>query len=395
MIKKFKLKYLLVFLWVAVIIIRYELLHNILLFIISVISGRINLTRIDIRMLDYVFAFVIFFTLPILFWKQSRLKNLINKKISWHFTFLSLFLMIVLMAPLLVFTNPTMQHSIKKCKLLPPLSTVIVKSSGSEQQNANTDEYKYFERKIVNRGTGGNSEYIFTRKPEAGGRKIIFIFGTDEYARDVFSRILFGTRFAFLLGLSAVTISFFIAFILGMVAGFGGRIWDNILNRFTEIFLSFPFLFLIIVFLAFFGNSFWVVVIVLGFSGWMGLFKIIRAEILRLKSKDFILSAKMLGIPDYKILLKEILPVIFAPLTVSLVLQFGNVIMAESALSFLGFGVGEEYFSWGSMINSGQYYLSTAWWLSFFPGLFLAISLLVMNKLGNVLEKIYNPESTK
>ncbi len=392
--KKLGLAHLLLLLWIAVLIFRYELFYHISQLVLSVVSGEINILKINPRFYDYLVSFLLFFVLPVAVWKIPALKNIFQKRLTWLNAFLSLFFVIILFAPLLSTSNPDLHYNIKKCKLLPPFSEVFIESSVGENAPADSDLYNYFKSEIINRGISKGAEYYNDGNANEG-RRVIFIFGTDEYARDVYSRILYGTRFAFLLGLGSVTLSFLIAFVLGLAAGFGGKFWDNLINRFTEIFLSFPFLFLIIVFLAFFGNSFWVVVLVLGLSGWMGLFKIIRGEILRLKSKDFILSAKMLGIPEYKILLKEILPIILSPLLVNLVLQFGNVIMAESALSFLGFGAGEEYFSWGSMINSGQYYLSTAWWLSFFPSLFLAVSLLTMNRLGNTLEKVFNPESTK
>ncbi len=388
--KKIKLIHITFLFWLAILIARLDLLFNVISFMVFILGGNAEVQKIDIRFFDYVFSTVVFVLLPLALWK---LKNVLNRQVNWAGVSIVVFLFIVLFTPLISTSNPALHHDIKKCKLLPPFSEVHVqKTEMYESSSVTVDLQKYF-YEIINRGIDKKDVYL--KSNSKSHDKIFFIFGTDEYGRDVFSRIIYGTRFAFFLGLSSVIISFLLAFIFGAIAGFGGKFWDNLLNRFTEIFLSFPFLFLIIVFLAFFGNSFWVVVLVLGFSGWMGLFKIIRAEILRLKSKDFIVSAKMLGMPNHKILLKEILPIIFAPVVVSLILQFGNVIMAESALSFLGFSVGDEYFSWGAMINSGQYYLADAWWLSLFPSLSLALTLIMMNKFGNELEKTFNPGSTK
>ncbi len=389
--KKLKLIHMVILFWLLILIAKWELLYNIMNFVLYVFRGNVKIQKIDIALLDYVVATLLFFILPFVAWK---FRKKLNVRISGASFSVTMFFFFVLFAPLIATSNPAMHHDIKKCKLLAPFSSVAIEErTNIKISNASSGLHEFY-NKIINRGIDKNTLYLKANN-QNNSKKLFFLFGTDEYGRDVFSRILYGTRFAFFLGISSVIISFSLAFLLGAAAGFGGKFWDNLLNRFTEIFLSFPFLFLIIVFLAFFGNSFWVVVFVLGFSGWMGLFKIIRAEILRLKSKDFIISAKMLGMPEYKILLKEIFPVILAPVTVNLVLQFGNVIMAESALSFLGFGVGDEYFSWGAMINSGQYYLANAWWLSFFPSLFLALTLITMNKTGNELEKIYNPGSTK
>ncbi len=388
--KKIKLIHLVFLFWLVILIARMDLLYNVLNFVSFIFSGSVEIRKIDLGFFDYVFSTIVFFLFPLAVWK---LRNRLNQQINWAGVSITVFLFVILFTPLISTSNPALHHDIKRCKLLHPFSVVAIENQENYQTaQAAVDLQKYF-YKIINRGIDKKTVYL--KSNNKGDDKILFIFGTDEYGRDVFSRILYGTRFAFFLGLSSVIVSFLLAFILGAIAGFGGKFWDNLLNRFTEIFLSFPFLFLIIVFLAFFGNSFWVVVLVLGFSGWMGLFKIIRAEILKLKSKDFIISARMLGMPNHKILLKEIFPIIFAPVVVNLILQFGNVIMAESALSFLGFSVGDEYFSWGAMINSGQYYLADAWWLSFFPSLFLALTLIMMNKFGNELEKIYNPGSTK
>ena len=136
---------------------------------------------------------------------------------------------------------------------------------------------------------------------------------------------------------------------------------------------------------------FFSIIIVLGFSGWMSLFKIVRSEIINLKTKDFIQTAGLIGLSKKQILLKEILPVIIIPVVVNTVFQFSNVILAESALSYLGLTVGGGYPSWGSMIESGQEYLRVAWWMIVFPGTVLILTLFSFNNLGKKINEFYIP----
>jgi peptide/nickel transport system permease protein len=159
----------------------------------------------------------------------------------------------------------------------------------------------------------------------------------------------------------------------------------------TDLFLTFPIIFLILLILSLFGNNIFAVIIVLGITGWMTLFKVVRSEVISIKNKDFFVTSKLLGLSNFQLLRKEIIPIILAPIIVNIVFQFASVILAESALSYLGLGVGMDYPSWGSMIEAGQEYLSKAWWMSFFPGLMLVLTLLSANNLGREINRIYNP----
>ena len=129
----------------------------------------------------------------------------------------------------------------------------------------------------------------------------------------------------------------------------------------------------------------------LGFSGWMSLFKIAKSEMLSIKNKEYFLSAKQIGLKNSKLLIREIIPVILVPVSVNLIFQLGNVILAESALSYLGLGTGTEYPSWGSMIEAGQEYITQSWWLIFIPGFVLILSLLSINDVGRTINAYFNP----
>jgi peptide/nickel transport system permease protein len=146
----------------------------------------------------------------------------------------------------------------------------------------------------------------------------------------------------------------------------------------------------VILILALFGNNIFSVVIVLGFSGWMSLYKVSKSEMLAIKSKEYFLTSKLIGLKKFKLLTREILPVIMTPVIVNLIFQFSNVILAESALNYLGLGTGSEYPSWGSMIEAGQEYISQSWWLIFIPGIILIITLLSINNVGRKISEYYN-----
>ena len=176
---------------------------------------------------------------------------------------------------------------------------------------------------------------------EAGTPLIInkfYLLGTDEFGRDLFARLIYGTRISITVGLGAVILSFIIGIILGFIAGYRGGFIDILLNRFTEMFLAFPVIYLIVLILALFGSSIFSVIIVLGISGWMSLFKIVKSEVLSIKQKDYFATAELVGLNKYQLLKKEIFPVIITPVLVNLVFLFSNVILAEAALSYLGLG---------------------------------------------------------
>jgi peptide/nickel transport system permease protein len=218
-----------------------------------------------------------------------------------------------------------------------------------------------------------------------------YLLGTDEFGRDLFSRLIYGTRISIIVGFGAVVLSFIIGIILGFIAGYRGGFLDVLLNRFAEIFLAFPVIYLVVLILALFGSSIFSIIIVLGISGWMSLFKIVKGEVLSIKQKDFFSTAELVGLKKSQLLLREILPVIIAPVLVNLIFLFSNVVLAEAALSYLGLGTGNIYPSWGSMISSGQEYITKAWWLIAFPGLGLILTLFTFNSSGRTLGKMINP----
>ena len=215
--------------------------------------------------------------------------------------------------------------------------------------------------------------------------------GTDDLGRDVLTRILYGARISLLVGFVAVGIATLIGIALGALSGFYGRWVDTILMRFVDIMLCFPTFFLILAVIAFLDPSIWNIMIIIGLTGWMGVARLVRAEFLSLRERDFVLAARAIGASDARIIFRHILPNALSPVLVSVTLGVAGAILTESALSFLGIGVQPPTPSWGNMLLAGKQTLGTAWWLSVFPGLAILITVLGYNLLGEGIRDALDP----
>ncbi len=217
------------------------------------------------------------------------------------------------------------------------------------------------------------------------------LLGTDELGRDVLSRLLYGARVSLWVGFVAVGISTAIGIVLGLASGYFGGWTDELIMRGVDVMLCFPSFFLILAVIAFLEPSLTNIMIVIGLTSWMGVARLVRAETLSLRERDFIAASKLAGASTTRLLFVHILPNALAPVLVSATLGVAGAILVESSLSFLGLGVQPPDASWGNMLMDGKNTLEIAPWLSLYPGLAILITVLGYNLLGESLRDMLDP----
>ena len=249
-----------------------------------------------------------------------------------------------------------------------------------------------------------NDTSLRLQPPSAG-----HIFGTDVIGRDIFARTVYGGQISLLIGISAAFVEVILGALIGALAAYYGGWVDGLLMRFTEAMLNIPSLFLLIIGARFFGGglpdinifgreltgSVVVIILIIGATSWMYLARIVRANILSLRERDFVFASRALGASDRRIIIGHLLPNTTAPLVVSATLGVANAILAEAYVSFLGLGIQGATATWGNMLDGAYQYLETAPWLWFFPGTLILLTVLGINFVGDGLRDALDPYSTR
>jgi peptide/nickel transport system permease protein len=218
------------------------------------------------------------------------------------------------------------------------------------------------------------------------------LLGTDHLGRDVLSRLIYGARVGVLVGVTTVLFSGTLGLAIGLIAGYLGGMADMLLMRLLDIQLSMPFMLLSLAIIGVLGPSLINIVIVLAITGWVVYARVIRAEVLSLRAREFVIASRALGGSTVRTILRHLLPNVVPFLIVIATLEVGRVMLLESALSFLGLGVRPPTPSWGAMLAEGRIYLGTAWWLATFPGLAISVTVLSLNIVGDWLRDLLDPE---
>ena len=219
----------------------------------------------------------------------------------------------------------------------------------------------------------------------------VAILGTDQLGRDILTRILYGGRISLLISFSGVLLAASIGISLGLIAGYFGGVVDAVVSRIVDITLGFPGLLLAITLAAALGPGILNVVIALGVARWTTYARMVRGEVLGLQNEEFLQAARVIGANDFRIITRHILPNTLSSITVIAALHLGQMILAESSLSFIGLGVQPPTPSWGAMVNKGREYITSAWWLIAYPGVAITLTVLAFGLLGDAVRDILDP----
>ncbi len=421
MLARLKIWMVIILLLLFLIVLRFQLVSDgvklIYLFLISLFTNPGELwIQLNFPTIDLLTSVILIFAIPIIIYKIRNKWEFLSRSISLISFSIIVVIIVFVFAPLITNYHPNCQNSLKVTRFLSPLQRVNKIYLRVNSSNSNTGKFTIQKKKVIRSAVdesmiyfddltvkensvivyqSGKSksfpkeEIVFVNgEPKVDSKT--FLLGTDELGRDIFSRIIYGARISIVIGIFSVLLSLMLGLLFGFVAGYYGGYYDLVMSRITDMFMTVPSIFFVIMALAFFGNSLTSIIVVLGFSGWMSLFKIVKGEIVLIKKKDYFITSKKLGLSVSSLLFKEILPVIIIPVVVNIVFQFSNVILAESSLSYLGLGAGLNYPSWGSMLLSGQHYMSHGWWLIAFPGIALVLTLLTFNLFGEKIKLHFN-----
>ena len=347
-------------------------------------------------LLEYWIAGILWLAAPLASLKYFNMLTVksdgTSRKIST--SILYMFIFIAFTAPIVTPLPPLAQGDLHTTRFLPPLSKGVLFETTRTQCTATGAGYLknkiYFaneyllHRSIFFSTTQKNVEHTNVMRTETFTKQsfVVFIFGTDAVGRDIFSRVVYGSRYSLGIGCLVVCISVFFGTLIGMVAGFFGGFVDKLFMRFVDVLLSIPSLFLVLTLMAIIGQSVAAMIVVLSTTGWMSIARIIRGEVLHLRHREFISASRLLGTSPLRILRIHILPNILPLIKNVSILQLGSIIQAEASLSFLGLGIVAPEPSWGNMVAESMSYASSMMWLGIFPGIALSLLVVTVHLVG-------------
>ena len=314
------------------------------------------------------------------------------------FVLVGLWMVLGLAGPALAPYSPIRQIDPPAGRFLPPLSerTLLELRDGRillAESTLSTSAGLRYER-LGESFELGREELLDPTQADRPPRRL-YLLGTDGFGRDLLSRLLDAARRSLLIGLLAVAMAVTLGVGVGSVAALAGGAIDAALMRLVDALLAFPRLFLLIALAAVFSAGEWIIVLVLGGTGWMGVSRLVRAELLSLREREFVLAAEAVGLSPVKIWRRHLLPNAMTPVIVVAALRVGDMLLIEAALSFVGLGVQTPAPSWGNLIAEGSQALPSAWWISVFPGLAIVLTVLSFHLLGDGLRDYLDPRGAR